>query len=158
MSETNYNTPDLEKRKETKLNSETKGEKRKYREGSLFSTISDIFDKMSLARLFLIFSFIVYGIIVYSKKERGVEVQDLSIFIAFSVFAILFFCFLTTIKKIYYEFNQSCAKSFKNLINFLRKNLKIIIITIILILLIILLVFLKNTIINFLNLLIGYFI
>lgn len=81
------------------------------RDGAI-SVTADILNKMSLPRLFLIMSLIIYGVISYSKGEEGVIERDLSIFIFFLINTILLFGLLTVLKKIY-ELNwNNCIRNF----------------------------------------------
>ncbi len=63
--------------------------------------VAQLINSLSLARLFLILSFIVYGIVAFSKRESGINPKDLAIFIVFSGITITFFLILTILRNIY---------------------------------------------------------
>lgn len=80
----------------------------KMEKGSIdwFSHLGDPVNKLSVPRLFLILTFIIYGIIAFSKKEAGVNSYDLSIFIFFIIFVILIFGILVISRDLYRKNNS----------------------------------------------------
>jgi hypothetical protein len=76
-------------------------QKRSAKGDDFKSAVADAFSKTPISRLFVILSMVVYAVIAYSKKDKGVELNDLSMFLFFSIFIVLVFIFLAVASHVY---------------------------------------------------------
>ncbi len=135
-------------KQETERKAETKSKGGENEQGRLDMMIA-AFAQMPLARLFLILALIIYGVMAYSKKDQGVNTQDLSIFVLFLLIIILLVCFITLMRKIYYSWNWSLIR--KNYKKWTKGHCKKFVVLLVIILLIILALCFKHHIVNFLS-------
>jgi hypothetical protein len=156
ITRTSNEVPYDEKDEKTETESSNKESKRSSTEGIL-KPLSEAILNMAIPKLFLILSMAIYGVIAYSKKEAGVETDDLSLFIFFILFIIVVFIILTVFK---YLWNFISMLKIKNRVETLYgKNLKDYLkILFIFPTIILLLVIFKFQIINFVRFLINAFV
>lgn len=143
---------------------ETVGGDRNYQKSKyddLKNAIADAYNKTPIPKLFLTLTMVIYGVIVYSKKEKGIEINDLSLFIFFVLFIIFVFCTLTISAHIYRDFikNKTNKFSINNLKSYLKSSNKKLFISFILFLSIIsLIIVFKFRIVDLIRNFIGVFI
>lgn len=75
---------------------------------------------MTMPRLFLILSMIIYGVIAYSKRTEGVKESDLSLFIFFILFILIVFIVLVVFKHLWNNFTDI----FKRIEEFDKRDFK----------------------------------
>lgn len=136
----------------------TVGNDEKYQkvERDFKNAIAEVFSKTPIPKLFLILSMAIYAVVVFSKGNKGVDVNDLSSFIFFIIFIIFIFCILTIFAHIHKYFIGKMKKTddcfMKNLKKYLSKDVITMIIFLIIVLLAVLLEFpQKHLIKNFIE-------
>ena len=80
--------------------------------GWLASRLVQDLDKISLSKLYHIVSLVIYGVIAFSKSEKGVNTNDVSSFVIFCFISIVLYFLIEFVTKFGLGLNQS-AKNIK---------------------------------------------
>lgn len=99
---------------------ETTDYEKKKRSDNAWNTIADVANNISYARLFLILSLFVYAVVSYSKRDKGVDERDLSIFVLTLIIVILLSFFTAFAQKIY---RMNWGSILLNPLKFIKENL-----------------------------------
>lgn len=90
---------------DSKKTGKTKG-KEDYKEtveAGVYGSLVNVVNNLTFARLFVVSAVILYGVIAFSKKDKGVEVTDFSILFLFLIVCLVLFVAITLLRKIYYS-------------------------------------------------------
>ena len=118
-----------------------------YEKKTITEKVVDAINRMLVYRLIFIALITSYSIIAFSKGEKGVTTDDLSLFIWFIIFVLLI-AFLSFLGTELYRFYKKTSSILDFLYNSFLKKIKPNIITIILLICLYLIIINRNDVIN----------